>query len=69
MKNPEIENEKEWRRYLSNELKEIRGEVSELRKEVGFIQVTLRGLKVTVATVASFVSGFVAIVLKKTGLS
>lgn len=69
MKGPNFENEREWRRFLASELKDIRGEVAELRKEVGLVQIALKGLKVTVAGVASFVSAIIAVALKKTGLS
>lgn len=65
MKKPDIvvdiENEKEWRRFLV-------GEIAELRKEVNKSNSMLEGLKIKVAAVATIVSGIVGIVLKKIGI-
>lgn len=65
MPNPDFENEKEWRRFLVDELKAVKGEIQEVRKDVSFINSAIAGLKITVAGVTSFVSAIVAISVKK----
>jgi len=67
-KNPDWENEREWRRFLLDEVRNLRGDIGEIKEEVGKVNSVLTGLKVKVAVVASIISGAVAITIKKLGI-
>jgi hypothetical protein len=67
MEHPDFENEREWRRYIVDELKTVRNDIHEVRKDVSLLHSVISGLKVTVAMVAGFVSSVVALGIKKLG--
>lgn len=68
---PDFRNEKEWRRFMLEEMRGMKDEIKELRKEVGLFQINLTSLKITVgfisSSIAAVVSGAFAIGLKLIG--
>ena len=56
MHDPNYSNEKEWRKFLLEEVRGVKSDVAELRKEVGLINSALSALKVTVAYISSCIA-------------
>lgn len=56
MHDPNYSNEKEWRKFLLEEVRGVKSDVAELRKEVGLINSALSALKVTVAYISSSIA-------------